>query len=168
VSRTQILEISISANLQQATGVGDEGGFAPPISQPYEALDLLNTAVENCGYTGKIMYGIDPASSEFFQSGQYNLGVKDKKSATLTRRELSALYTGLIKQYPIVLLEDPFAQDDWESWTKFEGTTGVELVGDDLLVTNVKRIKIASEKKACNAMLLKVNQIGTVTEAIAA
>jgi enolase len=78
------------------------------------------------------------------------------------------LYAGLLEKYPVVLLEDPFDQDDWESWTKFEGRTGVELVGDDLLATNVKRVKIASEKKARNTMLLKVNQIGTVTEAIAA
>jgi enolase len=89
--------------------------------------------------------------------------VKDEKSATLSRQELADLYTGLITKYPIVLIEDPFAQDDWESWKKFEGMTGVELVGDDLLVTNVKRV----EKKACNAILLKVNQIGTITEVIA-
>ncbi|KAF4628040.1 hypothetical protein G7Y89_g10110 [Cudoniella acicularis] len=152
-----------------ATGVGDEGGFAPPISQPHEALDLLNTAVENCGYTGKIKYAMDPASSEFFQSEQYNLGLKDKKSAKLSRQELADLYASLIEKYPVALLEDPFAQDDWESWTQFQARkTGVELVGDDLLVTNVKRVKIAGEKKACDAMLLKVNQIGTVTEAISA
>lgn len=151
----------------KAIGVGDEGGFAPPITKPEEALDLLQTAVHNCGYTNKVKYGIDPASSEFFESGQYNLGVKDGKSPTLSNEKLAELYSGLLEKYPIVLLEDPFAQDDWDSWVKFQARdTGVELVGDDLLVTNVKRIRTASEKKACNALLLKVNQIGTVTEAI--
>jgi len=156
-----------------AIGIGDEGGFAPPISKPHEALDLLVTAVENCGYTGLVKFAIDPASSEFFESEKYNLAFKDPSThasnvATLSRAELSHLYQELIGKYPIVLLEDPFAQDDWEAWSQFNQTCNIELVGDDLLATNLERIKIAHEKKACNALLLKINQIGTITEALTA
>jgi len=156
-----------------ATGIGDEGGFAPPISQPHEALDLLVEAVKKAGYTGKIMFAMDPASSEFFREGLYDLGIKDKVSAKLTKDGLGDLYRGLIEKYPIVLLEDPFAEDDWESWAKFmemgKGVEGIpEIVGDDLTVTNVERVKEAKEKGACNGLLLKINQIGTISEAIAA
>ena len=152
-----------------ATSIGDEGGFAPPISRPSEALDLLVSAVENCGYTGKIRFGIDPASSEFLSNGVYDLGFKDESSNgndAISAEKLGDLYRELIKKYPIVLLEDPFGQDDWQAWTAFNTKCEIELVGDDLLVTNVKRIKIAKERKACNSILLKINQIGTITEAI--
>ncbi|KAK0656198.1 Enolase, C-terminal TIM barrel domain-containing protein [Cercophora newfieldiana] len=151
-----------------ATGIGDEGGFAPPISMPEQAFDLLETAVAQCGYTNKVKYAIDPASSEFIGEKEYNLGLKQDKPNLVSPAELSDLYRRLIGQYPIVLLEDPFAEDDWDSWCEFNKTCQIELVGDDLLVTNVARVKEAHEKKACNAMLLKVNQIGTVTEAIEA
>jgi len=153
----------------KATSIGDEGGFAPPISQPHEALDLLVEAVEEAGYTGKIKFAMDPASSEFFREGNYDLGIKDKKSAKLSPNGLADLYRDLIEKYPLVLLEDPFAEDDWESWSKFmEKGTSVEIVGDDLTVTNVERVKMAMERKACNGLLLKINQIGTISEAIAA
>lgn len=157
------------------TGIGDEGGFAPPITQPEEALDLLTEAVAKAGYTDKIKFGIDPASSEFFNSkyGTYDLGFKSIKEgdeshsdAVRTPNEMMDLYNSLIEKYPIPLLEDPFAEDDWDSWTKFCADCKVELVGDDLLVTNVERVRMAESRRACNAMLLKVNQIGTVTEAI--
>ena len=155
-----------------AIGVGDEGGFAPPISKPHEALDLLVTAIEKCGYTRKVKIGLDPASGEFFRSGIYDLGFKDESSKASDTRmsatQLSQLYQDLIDKYPIVLLEDPFAEDDWAAWTKFNKTCKIELVGDDLLATNIDRIKIAQEKKACNSLLLKINQIGTITEAIEA
>ncbi|KAF2103042.1 enolase [Rhizodiscina lignyota] len=152
-----------------ATGIGDEGGFAPPITKPEEALDLLNTAVADCNYTGKMKYGIDPASSEFFREGdQYDLGFKDKTSNLLSRVQMLQLYTRLIEHYPVVLLEDPFAEDDWDAWTEFNKICPIELVGDDLLVTNVERVRMANDKKACNSMLLKVNQIGTVSEAMEA
>jgi len=155
-----------------ATGIGDEGGFAPPISKPHEALDLLVTAIEKCGYTGKVKIGIDPASSEFFRSDVYDLAFKDPSNQALDFKlapaQLSDLYRQLIERYPIVLLEDPFAEDDWASWTEFNKTCEIELVGDDLLATNTERIKIAEEKKACNSLLLKINQIGTITEAIEA
>lgn len=132
-------------------------------------MDLLNTAVQDCGYIGKFKYAVDPASSEFFrEDGSYDLGFKDKTPNVLSPAELQQLYSRLITQYPIALLEDPFAEDDWETWTSFNKTCPIELVGDDLLVTNVERVRMASEKKACNSMLLKVNQIGTVTEAIQA
>ncbi|KAF2251781.1 enolase [Trematosphaeria pertusa] len=152
-----------------ATGIGDEGGFAPPITRPEEALDLLETAVEKCGYTGKIKYAMDPASSEFFrEDGDYDLGFKDKTPNVVSPAGMQELYSRLMTKYPIVLLEDPFAEDDWPTWTAFNKTCPIELVGDDLLVTNVERVRMAKEKKACNSMLLKVNQIGTVTEAIEA
>ncbi|PMD33392.1 enolase [Hyaloscypha variabilis F] len=156
-----------------ATGIGDEGGFAPPISKPSEALDLLVEAVEKAGYTGKIQFAMDPASSEFFREGQYDLGIKDKTSPKLTPAGLSDLYRELFTKYPIVLLEDPFAEDDWETWSAFmakgkEVKDMPEIVGDDLTVTNVERVREAQQKKACNGLLLKINQIGTVSEAIAA
>jgi enolase len=116
---------------------------------------------------------MDPASSEFFRDNMYDLGIKDKKSPKLTPEGMSDLYRELFAKYPIVLLEDPFAEDDWETWSKFmaasKGAEGFpEIVGDDLTVTNVERVKMAQEKGACNGLLLKINQIGTVTEAIAA
>jgi len=152
-----------------ALGIGDEGGFAPPISQPHEAFDLLMTAVANCGYSGKIKFGLDPASSEFFSPpGTYDLGFKDKSPQKMSREELADLYDTLIENYPLALLEDPFAQDDWESWETFNKTCPIELVGDDLLATNIGRIKTARDKKACNSLLLKINQIGTITESIEA
>lgn len=160
------------ANNCTATSIGDEGGFAPPISQPHEALDLLVTAVAEAGYTGKIKFAMDPASSEFFRESLYDLGIKDKTSAKLTPDGLADLYRELIAKYPLVLIEDPFAEDDWSSWSNFmakgKGKEMPEIVGDDLTVTNVERVREAKEKGACNGLLLKINQIGTITEAIAA
>lgn len=128
----------------------------------------METAVEECGYTGKIKYAMDPAASEFFSHGNYDLGFKDNTPNVLSSLELQQMYRRLIAKYPIVLLEDPFAEDDWDAWIEFNKACPIELVGDDLLVTNVERVRVANEKKACNSMLLKVNQIGTVTEAIRA
>lgn len=125
-------------------------------------------AVEECGHTGKIKYAMDPASSEFFRDGNYDLGLKGKEPNVVSSSELQQLYRHLIAKYPIVLLEDPFAEDDWGAWAEFNKTCPTELVGDDLLVTNVDRVRMAKEKNACNSMLLKVNQIGNVTEAIEA
>lgn len=151
-----------------AIGLGDEGGFAPPIAHPEEALDLLVEAIAKAGHEGKIKIGIDPASQSFFQNGSYNLGFKTEKDNILSPAELGSLYRRLLEKYPIVLLEDPFGQDDWDAFSEFMKDCSVELVGDDLLATNIDRVKTAVQKKACNSMLLKVNQIGTVTEAIAA
>lgn len=153
-----------------AIGIGDEGGFAPPISRPTEALDLLVTAIEQCDYTNKVKIGIDPASQEFLAQDVYNLSFKDQSSHgdKLSAKELGSLYKDLLAKYPIVLLEDPFGQDDWGAWENFSKTCPVELVGDDLLATNIKRIRRAEKSKACNALLLKINQIGTITESIEA
>ena len=153
----------------KAGGIGDEGGFAPPISRPQQALDLLTQAVKEAGYEGKVAFAIDPASQEFLDSsGKYDLDIKaaTQKHEKLTPSKLSELYRSLLSSYPILLLEDPFGQDDWQSWIEFSKSTEVELVGDDLLATNIERVRIAAEKKACNSMLLKINQIGTITEAL--
>lgn len=151
-----------------AIGLGDEGGFAPPIGHPEEALDLLVEAIAKAGHEGKIKIGIDPASQSFFQNGKYNLGFKTNQDNIMDANELGDLYRRLLQKYPIVLLEDPFGQDDWDAFANFMKDCSVELVGDDLLATNINRVKTAVQKRACNSMLLKVNQIGTVTEAIAA
>lgn len=156
---------------QDATNVGDEGGFAPNIQDAKEGLDLLVTAIDKAGYTGKIKIGMDAAASEFFKDGKYDLDFKNPKSdpsSHLTGKQLGDLYKSYAEKYPIVLFEDPFDQDDWDNWTQFESTCKQELVGDDLLVTNPERIATAIEKKACNALLLKVNQIGSLTESIQA
>lgn len=151
-----------------AIGLGDEGGFAPPIGHPEEALNLLVEAIAKAGHQGKIKIGIDPASQSFFQKGSYNLGFKTGQDSILSATDLAALYRRLLGEYPIILLEDPFGQDDWEAFVDFNKGCSAELVGDDLLATNISRVKTAVQKGACNSMLLKVNQIGTVTEAIAA
>ena len=157
----------------QATMIGDEGGFAPPITHPEEALDLLVAAVARAGYTDKVKFGIDPASSEFYdkQAGVYDLGHWSKQGPIVkTPVQMMELYDRLVAKYPIILLEDPFAEDDWGTWAEFNkrNESQIELVGDDLICTNVERLKMAKEKDACNTMLLKLNQIGTVTETIEA
>ncbi len=157
---------------QDACNVGDEGGFAPSIQSNYEGVDLLMEAIKKAGYEAEVKIGMDVAASEFLTSdGQYDLDFKTPKndgSQKLSGPALAALYTDLSKKYPIVSIEDPFDQDDWANYSAFTASIGkdVQVVGDDLLVTNVSRIKEASAKKACNALLLKVNQIGSVTESI--
>lgn len=146
------------------TGVGDEGGFAPPVSTPEEALDLLVEATEKAGHSKKVRFAIDPASSEFFDvnTKTYDLDFKslNKEHRKLSSTELGDLYKSLMDKYPIVLLEDPFAEDDWENWSKFLAETNgaVEVVGDDLLCTNTAIVRTAVEKKACDSMLLKVSE----------
>ncbi len=151
-----------------AIGLGDEGGFAPPVRGPHETLDLIVQAIDRAGYTGKIKIGIDPASQSFRREGGYDLGFKTDKSEMMDPEQLAKLYHELLAKYPIILLEDPFGQDDWDSFAKFHSQSQVELVGDDLLATNKQRIQQGIEKKACNSLLLKINQIGTVTEAMQA
>merc|ERR1719320_1742689 len=157
---------------QDATNVGDEGGFAPNIQDNREGLELLKTAIAKAGYTDKIEIGMDVAASEFYKEPKYDLNFKTESkddSGHITGRQLGDLYRSFIKEYPIISLEDVFDQDDWESWSNFMATTkNVQVVGDDLTVTNPKRMRTAIEKKACNALLLKVNQIGSVSEAIEA
>lgn len=158
-----------------ATAVGDEGGFAPNIQDPTETLELLKSAIEAAGYTGKISIGMDVAASEFYveRDGKhvYDLDFKTANndgSKCVSGEQLGKLYHDMITKYPIVSIEDAFDQDDWDHWVQFLQTTKIQLVGDDLTVTNPKRIKTAAEKKACNCLLLKVNQIGSVTESIKA
>lgn len=153
---------------KSAIGLGDEGGFAPPIYHPTEALDLLVQAIADAGHEGKIKIGIDPASQSFEKDGSYNIGYKTGRSGVMSGTQLADLYHSLLAKYPIVLLEDPFGQDDWPAWTNFMKDCPAELVGDDLLATNIKRIRMGEEKNACNSLLLKINQIGSITEAIEA
>jgi enolase len=156
---------------QDAANVGDEGGFAPDIQNNEEGLDLLKKAISKAGYTGKVKIGMDVAASEFYKNGKYDLGFKNPHKTILkTGEDMIKLYKKFIERYDLVSIEDPFDQDDWEPYTKLTSDVGkqVQIVGDDLLVTNPKRIKEAVEKKAVNALLLKVNQIGSVTEAIEA
>ncbi|KAJ8914564.1 hypothetical protein NQ315_010028 [Exocentrus adspersus] len=154
-----------------ATAVGDEGGFAPNILNNKDGLELIKVAIDKAGYTGKIDIGMDVAASEFQKEGLYDLDFKNPqsdKSKWITPEKLLGLYQEFIKDYPIVSIEDPFDQDDWNAWTNMTAATSIQIVGDDLTVTNPKRIQTAVEKKACNCLLLKVNQIGTVTESIQA
>ncbi|XP_014673770.1 PREDICTED: enolase-like [Priapulus caudatus] len=154
-----------------ATSVGDEGGFAPNIQDNKEALELLKLAIEKAGYTGKIEIGMDVAASEFCKGKKYDLDFKNPKSDEskwLPGDELANMYRSFIAEYPIVSIEDAFDQDDWASWSALMATVKIQLVGDDLTVTNPKRIQTAIDKKACNCLLLKVNQIGSVTESIQA
>ncbi|EUB57870.1 Beta-enolase [Echinococcus granulosus] len=154
-----------------ACNVGDEGGFAPNVSGAHEALDLLTEAIATANYCGKIVIGMDVAASELFENGKYNLGFKDAKrdpGDNITAERLMALYNELLAKYPIVSIEDPFDQDDWEPWMIFTKQSRIQIVGDDLTVTNVERVQKAIDMGACNCLLLKVNQIGTFTEALAA
>jgi enolase len=155
---------------QDAVNVGDEGGFAPNIQDNKEGLELLKEAIKKAGYTGKMEIGMDVAASEFFKNGKYNLNFKGDKPQLKTGDEMVKLYESFVKEYGLVSIEDPFDQDDWTTYPKLTEKVSktTQIVGDDLLVTNPKRIKIAIEKKACNSLLLKVNQIGTVSESIEA
>ncbi|KAL4578760.1 hypothetical protein LXL04_014891 [Taraxacum kok-saghyz] len=160
---------------QDATNVGDEGGFAPNIQENKEGLELLKIAIANAGYTGKVVIGMDVAASEFYaEKGKtYDLNFKEENNdgkAKISGEELKDLYKSFVSDYPIVSIEDPFDQDDWEHYAKMTAECGeaVQIVGDDLLVTNPTRVKKAIDEKSCNALLLKVNQIGSVTESIEA
>jgi len=164
---------------QDATNVGDEGGFAPNILVNSDALDLIVEAIKVAGYTGKIGIAMDVAASEFWKAdiNKYDLDFKNSEAGDLADKnryvsptELADIYCDFIKNYPIVSIEDPFDQDDWEGYVHFTERVGTEtqVVGDDLLVTNPTRIQTGIDKKACNALLLKVNQIGTLTESIQA
>jgi len=145
-----------------SVNVGDEGGFAPPLDDARKALNILMKAVSIAGYEKKIKIAIDAAASEFYNRGIYCL--KRQFNADM----LVNYYHELVKKYPIVSLEDPFAEDDFEAYSKFMKKARIQVIGDDLLVTNVERIRMAHEMKLCNSLLLKVNQIGTLTEAMAA
>lgn len=149
------------------TTVGDEGGFAPRVSANSEALDLILEAIKEAGYVAgeQIMLAMDPAASEFYEDGKYHLKVEGK---TLTGREMVDFWESWVDKYPIISIEDGLHEDDWDNWALMVERLGdrLQIVGDDLLVTNVKRIEMALDRKAANSLLCKVNQIGTLTEAI--
>ncbi|MDD5111585.1 MAG: phosphopyruvate hydratase [Candidatus Altiarchaeota archaeon] len=150
-----------------AVQLGDEGGFVPPIDTPQERLELMMQAIEKAGYAKEMGIALDPASSEFYyEEGNYYM-IGEKK---YTPAEMVDFYADLAKTFPIVSIEDGMAQDDWDGWALLTKKLGgkIQITGDDLLVTNVKRIQMAIGKNACNSLLLKVNQIGSITESIAA
>jgi len=150
---------------KNATNVGDEGGFAPPVSTAKQALNLLMKAIKETGYEKELAIAMDPASSEF-----YNAKSKTYLTKKLSPDKLQAEYEKLIANYPIVSLEDPFEQDDFGAWKKFTKKNGkkLQIVGDDLTVTNPTRVGFSIDQKLCNALLLKTNQIGSITESLAA
>ncbi|XP_065842149.1 alpha-enolase-like [Oscarella lobularis] len=156
---------------QDATNVGDEGGFAPNILENKEGLELLKVAIAQAGYTDQVVIGMDVAASEFHKDGKYDLDFKNKASdpaGWLTSTQLKDVYLDFVKNYPVVSIEDPFDQDDWAGWSSLTADVQVQIVADDLTVTNPKRIQTGIDKKAANCLLLKVNQIGSVTESIQA
>lgn len=158
---------------QSAGNVGDEGGVAPDIQTAEEALELITDAIKAAGYEGRMNIAMDVASSEFYKVDEkkYDLDFKNPesdKSKWITYEQLAQMYTDLAAKYPIVSIEDPFSEDDWEAWSYFSKKYDGQVVGDDLTVTNPIRIKKAIELKSCNSLLLKVNQIGTLTESIQA
>lgn len=152
-----------------STTVGDEGGFAPRLSANDEAFELIIEATERAGYSlgDQIMLAMDPAASEIYEDGKYHLKTEGRK---LTGSEMVDLYTSWVDKYPIISIEDGLHEDDWESWSLMMDKLGdrIQIVGDDLLVTSVGRIEKALDLNAANSLLCKVNQIGTLTEAIAA
>lgn len=148
-----------------STGIGDEGGFAPNLRSNEQALDLIIEAVQTTKWKmdKDVFIALDPASSEFYVKEKYVI-----KNNKLSTKEMINFWQRLVKKYPIVSIEDALAEDDWAGWTELNEKIGekVQLVGDDFLVTNPKRIQEAIDKKACNAVLIKVNQIGSLTEAV--
>ncbi|MCW3073102.1 MAG: eno [Flaviaesturariibacter sp.] len=151
-----------------STNVGDEGGFAPNIGSNEEAIETVLTAIEAAGYkTGsQIMIAMDAANSELYKNGKYTFHKSDGK--TLTSNELVDFWANWVRQYPICSIEDGMAEDDWDGWKALTEAVGdkVQLVGDDLFVTNVTRLKQGIDKRIANGLLVKVNQIGTITETI--
>ncbi len=151
--------------------VGDEGGYAPALKANAEAVEVILEAIDNAGFKAgdQIVLALDPAASEFYEeeSGRYHLRREGKK---LTGEEMVAFWKSWVDQYPIASIEDGLAQDDWESWQLMTQELGdrIQIVGDDLLVTNTERVQRAIETNACNALLVKLNQIGTLTETIEA
>ncbi|PID28146.1 MAG: phosphopyruvate hydratase [Candidatus Cloacimonadota bacterium] len=149
------------------SGVGDEGGFSPDLKSNSEALDLIVQAIDKAGYRPgeDISVALDPASSEFFKNGKYHLKAEN---AVLTSDEMINYYADLVKKYPIVSIEDGLAEDDWSGWEKLCSQLGnkIQIVGDDLFVTNVERLSRGIEEKSANAILIKLNQIGSLSETL--
>ena len=151
------------------TNVGDEGGFAPSLSSNREALEVIVAAIDAAGYKPgvDIFLGMDPAASEFYDNGKYVLA---REGRTLTASEMVDLYAQWISEYPIITIEDGLSQDDWEGWKLLRQRLGnrIQLVGDDLFVTNTERLKRGIQEQAANSILIKLNQIGTLTETLEA
>ena len=149
------------------TAVGDEGGFAPNLESNEEALKTIVEAIKKAGYEpGKdVMIAIDAAASEFYEDGKYNMA---GDNAVRTSDEMIEYYKNLVEKYPIISIEDGLAEDDWDGWKKLTQELGskIQLVGDDLFVTNVKRLQQGIEMGVCNSILIKLNQIGTLTETL--
>jgi enolase len=151
------------------TNVGDEGGFAPALKNDEEAIEAILEAIETAGYEAgdQVMIALDPAASELWEDGKYHLRIQDK---TLTSDQMVSLWQDWINRYPIISLEDGLAEDDWDGWVALTAAIGdrVQVVGDDLLVTNVERLAKAIEMEAANSILIKLNQIGSLSETLAA
>ena len=150
-----------------STAVGDEGGFAPDLKSNEEAIQIILEATRNAGYKPgeEIFIALDPASSEFYEDGKYNLSGEGR---VLTPAEMADFYVDLANKYPIISIEDGMAENDWEGWSILTEKLGdrVQLVGDDLFVTNVSRLSMGIERRVGNSILIKVNQIGTLTETL--
>jgi enolase len=150
------------------TSVGDEGGFAPNLKSDEEALECIVESIQKAGYTPEkqVFIALDVAASELFEDGKYIF--KKSGSGTKTSDEMVAFYAGLIRQYPIISIEDGLAEDDWAGWKKLTDALGqkIQLVGDDLFVTNMERFKKGVSEKITNSILIKLNQIGSLTETI--
>jgi len=151
-----------------STAVGDEGGFAPDLKSNEEAIEVILAAIDKAGYkAGKdISIALDPASSSFYENGKYILEAEPKKENS--NKDMIEFYSRWVKKYPIVSIEDGLAEDDWSGWKALTDRLGksVQLVGDDLFVTNVKRLRMGIEQGVANSILIKVNQIGTLTETL--
>ena len=152
-----------------SVGVGDEGGFAPVLKRNSDAMDLIVQAIEQAGYRpgDDVVIALDPASSGFYEDGLYNLRTEGRK---VDAAEMVAMYADWVAKYPFVVLEDGLAEDDWAGWKLLNAKLGdqIELVGDDLFVTNVERIQRGIDENVANAVLIKLNQIGSLTETVAA
>jgi enolase len=146
-----------------STGVGDEGGFAPDLRSTEEAIDLILEAAERAGQRESVAIVLDPASSEFYEGGTYRFEGREADGAGM-----ADFYAGLVDRYPLVSVEDGVAEDDWDAWKTLTERLGdrLQLVGDDLFVTNVERLQQGIDRKAGNAILIKVNQIGTLSETL--
>ena len=151
-----------------STAVGDEGGFAPDLKSNEEAVEVILAAIDKAGYkAGKdISIALDPASSSFYENGKYILEAEPKKENS--NKDMIEFYSRWVKKYPIVSIEDGLAEDDWSGWKALTDKLGksIQIVGDDLFVTNVKRLRMGIEKGVANSILIKVNQIGTLTETL--
>jgi len=150
---------------KSAINLGDEGGFAPPLSRTKQALELLKKSIKEAGYLDKVKIGLDCAATHFFKGLEYNLD-----NSSLTQKGLLSFYEKLVRDFPIIFLEDPFSQDDWQGFQEITRKLKrrIIILGDDLTTTNVERIKKAKKENACTGIIVKPNQIGTITETLEA